>query len=190
MSLDTSRYPITPEQQRALLAKAYERGAAGRIDEVLLAICRARGLLAAPTPPAPHPAFDTAARRAARPLRSPGEVLLRLFMEPRDLSGKRLATELGVPRSRITEILHGERGITTPTAILLGRRFGNAPEFWLQLQMRHDLAKAGQAPAGAQTPSAASGMTSTISPRASLGAKGARSTRASAPARTRSMELS
>ncbi len=190
MSLDTSRYPITPEQQRALLAKAYEHGAAGRIDEVLLAICRARGLVAQ----AARPAFEPPARRAIPARRTPGAVLLRLDMEPRDLSGKRLAADLGVPRSRITEILQGERAITAPTAILLARRFGNTPEFWLRLQMQHDLAKAGQArraPApGLQTPSAASGMASIVSPGASFGAKGARSTRASAPARTRSMELS
>ncbi|MBS7811751.1 HigA family addiction module antitoxin [Roseococcus pinisoli] len=144
MSLDTSRYPITPEQQRVLLATAYEGGAAGRIDEVLQAICRARGLSPAlATTPPQRPAFDTLARRAAtRALRTPGDVLLRLFMEPHGLSGKRLAAELGVPRSRIAAILGGSRSITAPTAILLGRRFDNKPEFWLQLQMQHDLTMA------------------------------------------------
>ncbi|TCI00559.1 addiction module antidote protein, HigA family [Roseococcus sp. SYP-B2431] len=80
-----------------------------------------------------------------RPLRTPGEVLAHLFMAPLGLSGKRLAAELGVPRSRVTDILHGARGITARTAILLGQRFGNSPEFWLRLQMYHDLAVARRA---------------------------------------------
>jgi addiction module HigA family antidote len=153
MPLDTARYPITPEDQQVLLIEAYGDGAPARIDEVLKAVCRARGLI--PTRPQPNPVRPVNAVEPfdlRRPLRTPGEVLAHLFMARTGLSGKRLAAELGVPRSRVTDILHGARGITAQTAILLGRRFGNPPEFWLRLQMYHDLAIARRAMASSPVP--------------------------------------
>lgn len=69
----------------------------------------------------------------------PGEVLREEFMAPLGLSGRALARELGVPSNRITEIVAGMRTVTAETAILLGERFGTSAEFWLNLQMAHDL---------------------------------------------------
>lgn len=73
---------------------------------------------------------------------TPGEVLREEFMEPLGLSGRALARELGVPSNRVTEIVAGERSITAETAILLGQRFSTSAEFWLTLQMMHDLEEA------------------------------------------------
>ena len=73
---------------------------------------------------------------------TPGEVLREEFMEPLGLSGRALARELGVPSNRVTEIVAGERAVTAETAILLGKRFGTSAEFWLNLQMMHDLEEA------------------------------------------------
>jgi addiction module HigA family antidote len=70
---------------------------------------------------------------------TPGEVLREEFMVPMGLSGRALARELGVPSNRITEIVAGERAVTADTAIMLGERFGTSAEFWLNLQMAHDL---------------------------------------------------
>jgi addiction module HigA family antidote len=38
--------------------------------------------------------------------------------------------------------LNGKRSITAETALRLGRYFGNAPQFWINLQARYDLAVA------------------------------------------------
>jgi addiction module HigA family antidote len=73
---------------------------------------------------------------------TPGEVLRTEFMVPLGLSGRALARELGVPSNRITEIVAGARAITAETAIILGERFGTSAEFWLNLQMMHDLEEA------------------------------------------------
>lgn len=73
---------------------------------------------------------------------TPGDVLREEFMVPSGLSGRALAREIGVPSNRITEIVSGERAITAETAILLAGRFGNSAEFWLNLQMMHDLEEA------------------------------------------------
>ena len=69
----------------------------------------------------------------------PGEVLREEFMEPLGLSMNRLALDLHVPVTRISEIVHERRAITADTALRLGRFFGTSPEFWVNLQARHDL---------------------------------------------------
>jgi antitoxin HigA-1 len=80
---------------------------------------------------------------------TPGDVLREEFMVPLGLSARALARELGVPSNRITAILAGDRGITAETAILLGGRFGTTAEFWLHLQMMHELEEARQHMRGA-----------------------------------------
>ncbi len=58
----------------------------------------------------------------------PGEMLLEEFLRPLDLSANRVALDLHVPVTRITEILHGRRSITADTALRLGRYFEISPE--------------------------------------------------------------
>jgi addiction module HigA family antidote len=70
---------------------------------------------------------------------TPGEVLRIEFMEPLGLSARALARDLQVPANRITEIIRGERVVTAETALLLADRLGTTAEFWLNLQMAHDL---------------------------------------------------
>ena len=71
----------------------------------------------------------------------PGK-LLREELQARGLSANRLAIEIRVPANRITEILNERRSVTPETALRLGRYFGTGPEFWLNLQVNHDLGKA------------------------------------------------
>jgi len=73
---------------------------------------------------------------------TPGAILRAEFMEPLNLSARALARELGVPQNRITEIVNGARAITAEMGILLARRFGNSPRFWMNLQVSYDLAMA------------------------------------------------
>jgi addiction module HigA family antidote len=47
-----------------------------------------------------------------------------------------------VPSGRIVDILNGKRSVTAETALRLGRYFGNAAQFWINLQARCDLAVA------------------------------------------------
>ena len=55
-------------------------------------------------------------------------------MKPLGLSINRLALDLHVPVSRVGEIVHRERGITSDTALRLARYFRTSPEYWLNLQ--------------------------------------------------------
>jgi addiction module HigA family antidote len=75
---------------------------------------------------------------------SPGDVLRHDFMVPLALPARALAREIGVQSNRITAILAGDRGVSPETAILPGQHFGTSAEFWLNLQMMHDLEKARQ----------------------------------------------
>jgi antitoxin HigA-1 len=56
-----------------------------------------------------------------------------------NMSATKLAENLSVPPNRITQIIHGTRGITGDTALRLGHFFGTTPEFWINLQSLYDL---------------------------------------------------
>lgn len=72
----------------------------------------------------------------------PGEILLEEFVKPFGLTPHRLAVSLGVPHTRVSEIIRGKRGITSDTALRLSRFFGNSERFWLNLQATYDLDRA------------------------------------------------
>src|SRR3979411_3159776 len=69
----------------------------------------------------------------------PGEILREDFMKPMGLSVNKLALELHVPATRIGEIVHERRRITTETALPLARYFKTNAEFWLNVQNFYDL---------------------------------------------------
>jgi addiction module HigA family antidote len=60
-------------------------------------------------------------------------------MAPLEMSANRLARDLRVPVTRISEILHGRRGISADTALRLARYFGTTAQFWMNLQTSYDL---------------------------------------------------
>lgn len=72
----------------------------------------------------------------------PGEILREEFMTPMGISQNKLAIDLHIPTTRISEIVHERRGITADTALRLGVYFGTGPEFWTTLQSNYDLGMA------------------------------------------------
>lgn len=69
----------------------------------------------------------------------PGETLKTEFLEPLGLTPYRLARDIGVTPTRVSELLHGKRRLTADTALRLGRYLGTSPQFWLNLQSHYDL---------------------------------------------------
>jgi addiction module HigA family antidote len=69
----------------------------------------------------------------------PGEILREEFLEPLGLTAYQLAKSIGVEQTRISEILHGKRGISADTALRLARFFGTSAQLWLNLQTRYEL---------------------------------------------------
>ena len=69
----------------------------------------------------------------------PGEILLEDFMKPMGVSARKLAADIDVSPSRISELVNGQRPITADTALRLGIFFGMEPRFWLNLQAEYDM---------------------------------------------------
>jgi addiction module HigA family antidote len=69
----------------------------------------------------------------------PGEILLEEFLKPLNISAYRLSKEIGIPQTRTSEIIKGNRSITADTALRLSYFFGNSAKFWLGLQNDFDL---------------------------------------------------
>ncbi|MCX6269597.1 MAG: HigA family addiction module antitoxin [Bacteroidetes bacterium] len=61
----------------------------------------------------------------------PGEVLQEEFLIPMEITAYRLSLDIGIPQTRISEIVKGHRRITADTAIRLSNYFGNSAKFWL-----------------------------------------------------------
>ena len=68
----------------------------------------------------------------------PGEILAEEFLEPLGITAYRLAKEIGVPQTRLSEIISGRRGISVDTGLRLSRAFGLSDMFWINLQARYD----------------------------------------------------
>lgn len=69
----------------------------------------------------------------------PGEVLREDFLVPMGLSVNALSVALGVPATRIHEIVKERRAITADTAARLAKHFGGDAASWLALQANYDL---------------------------------------------------
>jgi len=69
----------------------------------------------------------------------PGEILLEEFLTPKGLSAYKLSKDLGIPQTRISQIIKGKRRITADTALRLSKYFGTSVKFWLGLQNDYDI---------------------------------------------------
>jgi len=69
----------------------------------------------------------------------PGEVLKEEFLKPLKISAYKLSKDIGIPQTRTSAILKGERAITADTALRLSLYFGTSAKFWLGLQDDYDL---------------------------------------------------
>ena len=69
----------------------------------------------------------------------PGEILQEEFLIPLEISAYRLSKDIGIPQTRVSEIVKGNRRITADTALRLAKYFGNSAKFWLGLQDDFDI---------------------------------------------------
>ena len=71
----------------------------------------------------------------------PGEILIEEFLRPLGYTQVAFAEHIGVSVQRINELVRGKRGVTPETAWLLSQALGTTPQFWVNLQSNHDLAR-------------------------------------------------
>ena len=69
----------------------------------------------------------------------PGEILQEEFLIPLGLSAYKLSKDIGIPQTRVSEIIKGNRRLTADTALRLSKYFGNSAKFWLGLQDDFDI---------------------------------------------------
>jgi addiction module HigA family antidote len=69
----------------------------------------------------------------------PGEILEEEFLKPLNITPYRLSKDIGIPATRIHEIIKQRRAITADTALRLSVYFGNSPKFWIGIQDDFDL---------------------------------------------------
>jgi addiction module HigA family antidote len=69
----------------------------------------------------------------------PGEILLEEFLIPFNITAYKLAKDIEIPQTRISEIIKGNRRITADTALRLSKYFSTSAKFWLGLQDDFDI---------------------------------------------------
>ena len=69
----------------------------------------------------------------------PGKVLREDYLKPLTMNVNALAKKLGIPISRLNDIVLERRGVIPDTAMRLARYFGGDMRSWLNLQTAHDL---------------------------------------------------
>lgn len=69
----------------------------------------------------------------------PGEILSEEFLVPFNITAYKLAKDIEIPQTRVSEIIKGNRRITADTALRLSKYFGNSAKFWLGLQDDFDI---------------------------------------------------
>jgi addiction module HigA family antidote len=79
-----------------------------------------------------------------RPPIHPGEIMSDELAEL-GVTPTELARQINVPANRLSQIIHGKRGITGDTALRLGHWFGNSAQFWLNLQSAYEIRLAARA---------------------------------------------
>jgi antitoxin HigA-1 len=72
----------------------------------------------------------------------PGEILEEEFLTPMGISAYKLAKDIKISATRVSEILKGKRRITIDTALRLSKYFGNSVEFWVGIQADYEIRKA------------------------------------------------
>ena len=68
----------------------------------------------------------------------PGEVILEEVIKPLGLTQKEAAKGLGIPQSRLSELVNGKLRISAEYALRLSLFFGMDEQTWLNLQNNYD----------------------------------------------------
>lgn len=69
----------------------------------------------------------------------PGEFINEVYLVPNKLSGRELASALGISPSTLNRLLNGSSGVSPPMALRLSKALGRSAESWLAMQSNHDL---------------------------------------------------
>jgi addiction module HigA family antidote len=69
----------------------------------------------------------------------PGEFIREVYIDPFDISVRKVAENLRVSASTLTRLLNGESNVSPEMALRLSKALGRSPESWLLMQDQYDL---------------------------------------------------
>ncbi|MCA0871109.1 HigA family addiction module antidote protein [Seohaeicola saemankumensis] len=72
----------------------------------------------------------------------PGEILQKEYMEPLGIGPSDLAQRINVLEGRVADLLAGKSAVGVELSLRLARYFSTAADFWVHLQVEHDLERA------------------------------------------------
>jgi addiction module HigA family antidote len=72
----------------------------------------------------------------------PGHVLKEEYLEPLKISQQELAEKIGMPDTMIRDLVNGDLAVNVELSLRLARYFSTAADFWIHLQIEHDLESA------------------------------------------------
>jgi antitoxin HigA-1 len=71
----------------------------------------------------------------------PGDFLAEMLSELK-LTQTQFANAINISSMRVSHLIRGARPVTAELALLMGRAFGQTPQYWLNLQSTFDLRNA------------------------------------------------
>jgi addiction module HigA family antidote len=77
--------------------------------------------------------------KARRVPTHPGEILRLDVLPAMNVTQEKFGEMLGLSRQTVNHILAGRSPVSAETAVKLGALFGNAPQFWMNMQSAYDL---------------------------------------------------
>lgn len=72
----------------------------------------------------------------------PGHVLTEEYMKPLKIAASELAKALGILEGRLADVLNGDSPVGVELSLRLARYFSTAADFWVHLQLEHDMERA------------------------------------------------
>ena len=73
---------------------------------------------------------------------TPGEVLQEEYLKPLKITPQALARATGLLEGRVADVLAGKSPVGVEMSLRLARYFSTASDFWVRLQLEHDLERA------------------------------------------------
>jgi addiction module HigA family antidote len=73
---------------------------------------------------------------------TPGAVLMQEYLQPLKITLPVLAQRTGLPPDMLKALIKGDQAMTVETSLRLARYFSTAPDFWMHLQLDHDMERA------------------------------------------------
>jgi len=72
----------------------------------------------------------------------PGQILANEYLTPLKISATDLATYIGISTNSVDALLKGEISVGVELSLRLARYFSTAPDFWVHIQLDHDMEQA------------------------------------------------